>query len=81
MTEFPLELSLSKMLMASVDYGCSDEILTIVVMLSVPTVFYRSKEKQHEADQRKARFHQPEDDHLILLTVYQTWKQQNFSRP
>ena len=81
MAEFPLEPPLSKMLMASVDYGCSDEVLTIVAMLSVPTVFYRPKEKQHEADQRKARFHQPEGDHLTLLTVYQAWKHQNFSRP
>ena len=46
MAEFPLEPNLSKMLIMSVDLGCSDEILTIVSMLSVQNVFYRPKEKQ-----------------------------------
>lgn len=41
MAEFPLEPNLSKMLIMSVHLGCSDEILTIVSMLSVQNVFYR----------------------------------------
>lgn len=79
MAEFPLEPQLSKMLIYSVDAGCSDEILTIVAMLSVQNVFYRPKEKQAQADQKKARFHCPEGDHLTLLTVYQGWKNSRFS--
>ena len=50
--------------------GCSDEVLTIVAMLSVENVYYRPKEKQAQADQKKARFYQPEGDHLTLLAVY-----------
>ena len=46
MAEFPLEPNLSKMLIMSVSLNCSDEILTIVSMLSVQNVFYRPKEKQ-----------------------------------
>ena len=46
MAEFPLEPALAKMLMMSVNLGCSDEVLTIVAMLSVQNVFYRPKEKQ-----------------------------------
>lgn len=46
MAEFPLEPLLSKMLIASVDLKCSEEILTVVAMLSVQNVFYRPKEKQ-----------------------------------
>lgn len=34
MAEFPLEPPMSKMLIAAVDLGCSDEMLTIVAMLS-----------------------------------------------
>ena len=34
MAEFPLEPPISKMLIASVDLGCSEEVLTIVGMLS-----------------------------------------------
>jgi ATP-dependent RNA helicase DHX8/PRP22 len=60
MAEFPLTPQLSKMLILSVDLGCSDEILTIVAMLSVQNIFYRPKEKQAAADAKKAKFHQPE---------------------
>lgn len=37
---------MSKVLIASVDLGCSDEILTILSMLSAQNIFYRPKEKQ-----------------------------------
>jgi len=79
MAEFPMEPPLSKMLLASVDLGCSEEIVTIVAMLSVQNVFYRPKDKQALADQKKAKFHQPEGDHLTLLAVYEAWKANNYS--
>lgn len=79
MSQFPLDPVLSKMLLASVDLGCSEEILTVVAMLGVQSVFYRPKEKQGQADQKKAKFHQPEGDHLTLLTVFNSWKNRRFS--
>ncbi|KAL3985857.1 Oligonucleotide/oligosaccharide-binding (OB)-fold family protein [Acanthocheilonema viteae] len=81
MAEFPLEPSLAKLLIMSVDLCCSDEVLTIVSMLSVQNVFYRPKDKQEIADQKKAKFHQPEGDHLTLLAVYNSWKLHHFSQP
>ncbi|KAJ2077558.1 DEAH-box ATP-dependent RNA helicase prp22 [Coemansia sp. RSA 988] len=80
MAEFPMSPELAKALLASVEYGCSEEVLTIAAMLSVEgTVFYRPKEKQAAADAKKAKFHQPEGDHLTLLTVYNSWKAARFS--
>ncbi|KAG6830899.1 hypothetical protein H0H92_014050 [Tricholoma furcatifolium] len=81
MADFPMEPPLAKMLIASVELGCSEEILSIVAMLSVQSVFYRPKEKQGQADSKKAKFHQAEGDHLTLLTVYNGWKAANFSNP
>ncbi|KNC98023.1 uncharacterized protein SPPG_06442 [Spizellomyces punctatus DAOM BR117] len=81
MAEFPLEPSLAKMLIFSVDLGCSEEILTVVAMLSVQNIWYRPKEKQAQADSKKAKFHQPEGDHLTLLSVYNAWKTSKFSNP
>lgn len=81
MSQFPLDPMLSKELLASVDLGCSEEILTIVAMLGAQNVFYRPKEKQGQADQKKAKFHQPEGDHVTLLTVYNSWKNNRFSSP
>lgn len=81
MAEFPLEPNLSKMLIISHELGCSEEILTIVAMLSVENPFYRPKDKQAQADMKKAKFHHPEGDHLTLLNVYEAWKAAKFSNP
>jgi ATP-dependent RNA helicase DHX8/PRP22 len=66
------------MLIASVELGCSEEILSIVAMLSVQSVFYQPKEKQAQVDLKKAKFHWLEGDHLTLLAVYNRWKANNF---
>ncbi|ESZ91578.1 ATP-dependent RNA helicase DHX8 [Sclerotinia borealis F-4128] len=81
MADFPMEPSLSKVLIAAVDLGCSDELLSIVAMISIPTIFYRPKEKQAQADQKKAKFHDSHGDHLTLLNVYNSWKQNKFASP
>ncbi|XP_056285408.1 ATP-dependent RNA helicase DHX8 isoform X1 [Pseudoliparis swirei] len=81
MAEFPLEPMLCKMLIMSVHLGCSEEMLTIVSMLSVQNIFYRPKDKQTLADQKKTKFFQPEGDHLTLLAVYNSWKNNKFSNP
>ncbi|KAK1269634.1 putative pre-mRNA-splicing factor ATP-dependent RNA helicase [Acorus gramineus] len=81
MAEFPLDPPLSKMLLASVDLGCSDEVLTIIAMIQTQNIFYRPREKQAMADQKRAKFFQPEGDHLTLLAVYEAWKAKNFSGP
>ncbi|KAL8277312.1 hypothetical protein RQP46_010265 [Phenoliferia psychrophenolica] len=82
MADLPIEPPLAKMLIASVELECSEEILTIVAMLSIGgSIFYRPKEKQAQADAKKAKFHQPEGDHLTLLTVYNGWAASKFSNP
>jgi ATP-dependent RNA helicase DHX8/PRP22 len=81
MAEFPLDPNLSKMLILSVDLGCSDEILTITAMLSVENPFFRPRDKQAQADMKKAKFHQNEGDHLTLLAVYKGWEGSKFSNP
>lgn len=79
MADFPMEPALAKVLIASVDMSCSDEMLSIVAMLSITSVFYRPKEKQQQADQKKSKFHDPHGDHLTLLNVYNAWKHSKFS--
>ncbi|KFY56956.1 hypothetical protein V497_05871 [Pseudogymnoascus sp. VKM F-4516 (FW-969)] len=81
MADFPMEPGLAKVLIAAVDLACADEILSIVAMLSMPAPFYRPKEKQAQADQKKAKFHDPAGDHLTLLNVYNAWKQANYASP
>jgi len=79
MVEFPLDPALSKMLLTSLEMGCSDEILIIVSMLSVPAIFYRPKGREEDSDNAREKFQVPESDHLTLLHVYQQWKANDYS--
>ena len=75
MAEFPLDPQLSKMLVAAPEFKCSNEILSIAAMLSVPSVFMRPREAAKAADEAKARFAHVDGDHLTLLNVYHAYKQ------
>jgi ATP-dependent RNA helicase DHX8/PRP22 len=81
MAEFPLDPPSSKVLLASVDLGCPDEIITIISMLQVQNVFYRPKNKKALADHSHANFFRPEGDQLTLLAVYNAWKEAKFTNP
>ncbi|KAK4523669.1 hypothetical protein GAYE_PCTG71G1565 [Galdieria yellowstonensis] len=77
MAEFPLDPQLSKMLIVSPQFQCSNEILSIVAMLSVPNCFLRPRDAQKKADAAKARFTHSEGDHLTYLNVYYAYKHNN----
>ena len=79
MVEFPLDPPLSKMLIISVDMKCSEEVLTIVSMLSVPAIFFRPKGREDESDAAREKFAVPESDHLTFLHVYQQWRMNKYS--
>jgi len=79
MAEFPMEPALSKMMLVACDLGCADEVITIAALLQVQNVFYRPKDKQSLADQKKNQFTQPEGDHITLLEVYKAWQRNRMS--
>ncbi|ODN75119.1 hypothetical protein L202_06330 [Cryptococcus amylolentus CBS 6039] len=74
MAEFPLDPQLAKMLIVSPEFGCSNEVLSLTAMLSVPNVFMRPASQRKEADLAKAQFSHPDGDHLTLLNVYHAYK-------
>ncbi|KAJ0258772.1 Helicase-associated domain-containing protein [Hirschfeldia incana] len=78
MVEFPLDPPLAKMLLMGERLDCIDEVLTIVSMLSVPSVFFRPKERAEESDTAREKFFVPESDHLMLLNVYKQWKEHDY---
>ncbi|KAN0123488.1 P-loop containing nucleoside triphosphate hydrolase protein [Russula decolorans] len=81
MAEFPVDPMLSKTIIASEDYSCTDEILTIVSMLSESsTLFYRPKDKKLHADQARQNFVRAGGDHFTLLNVWEQWADTNYSQ-
>jgi pre-mRNA-splicing factor ATP-dependent RNA helicase DHX38/PRP16 len=79
MVEFPLDPPLSKMLLIAESLGCTSEVLTVVSMLSIPTIFFRPKDREAESDAAREKFFVPESDHLTLLHVYNQWQANNHS--
>lgn len=74
MAEFPLDPQLAKMLIVSPEFKCSNEILTIAAMLSIPNVFVRPNSQKQQADAARAEFSHPDGDHLTLLNVFHAYK-------
>lgn len=77
MAEFPLDPELAKMLIMSCEFKCSNELLSITSMLSVPPCFVRPNEQRREADESKIKFTHEHGDHLTFLNVYHAFKQNN----
>lgn len=70
---FPLDPMLAVMLIGSPAFRCSEEILSIVALLSVPNVFVRPGSAKKRADEMKMMFAHPDGDHLTLLNVYEAF--------
>ena len=83
MTDFPMDPALAKSLIISTSTGCSEEMLSIVSMISANQngVFHRPRDRQEKADKAKAKFNDQHGDHLTLLNVYNAWKANNCSTP
>lgn len=75
MAELPLDPQLSKMLICSPDYNCSNEIVSIVAAMSVPQIFLRPRENAKVADEAKAQFVDNTSDHITLLNAYATYEE------
>lgn len=73
-SQFPLDPMLAILLINSFKYNCSEEILTIVSLLSVPNVFVRPASARKRADEAKMIFAHPDGDHLTLLNVYEAFQ-------
>jgi pre-mRNA-splicing factor ATP-dependent RNA helicase DHX38/PRP16 len=73
MSRFPLDPPLAKMLVYARVLGCTEEIVTIVSMLSVPNVFLRPAGREEDADRAREKFFHPESDHVTLYNVYHQW--------
>uniref|UniRef100_A0A0W0EVK0 RNA helicase n=1 Tax=Moniliophthora roreri TaxID=221103 RepID=A0A0W0EVK0_MONRR len=81
MAEFPVDPMLSKAIISSETYQCTDEVLTIISMLSESgSLFYRPKDKKLHADQARQNFVRAGGDHFTLLNVWEQWADTNYSQ-
>ncbi|KAI8922524.1 P-loop containing nucleoside triphosphate hydrolase protein [Powellomyces hirtus] len=74
MAELPLDPVYSKVLLQSVKYKCTKEVLTVIAMLSVDLIFFSPNDKREQAGQAKKRFMNYDGDHLTLLNVFSSFQ-------
>lgn len=73
-SDFPLDPALAVMLISSPEFYCSNEILSLVALLSVPSVFTRPASAKKQADEMRKLFAHQDGDHLTLLNAYHAYK-------
>lgn len=73
-SEFPLDPTLAVMLISSPEFYCSNEVLSLTALLSVPQIFVRPASARKRADEMKNLFAHPDGDHLTMLNVYHAFK-------
>ena len=75
MSEFPMEPSMAKMLITSIEYQCSVEMLTILYAFCFKHLL---SSKRTAGDATREKFNVSESDHLKLLNVFGQWKSHDF---
>ncbi|XP_038972259.1 pre-mRNA-splicing factor ATP-dependent RNA helicase DEAH10 isoform X2 [Phoenix dactylifera] len=70
MARLPLDPMYSKALILASQFKCMEEMLIVVAMLSVESIFYFPREKMEEAKAARKKFSSPEGDHISLVNVY-----------
>ncbi|XP_012713780.2 ATP-dependent RNA helicase DHX33 isoform X1 [Fundulus heteroclitus] len=74
MASFPLEPRYAKTILLSPDFSCSEEVLSIVSLLSVDTVLYNPPARREEVLATRRKFTSSEGDHMTLLNIYRAFK-------
>lgn len=73
-SEFPLDPALAVMIISSPEFYCSNEMLSLTALLSVPQIFVRPANARKRADEMKDLFAHPDGDQLTMLNVYHAFK-------
>lgn len=74
MAQFPLEPRFSKTLLMSRDFNCSEDVLAIIALLSVDTIFYTPPNRRDSCNVVLQKYHSAEGDHIMLLNIYRAFK-------
>ncbi|KAI9004386.1 P-loop containing nucleoside triphosphate hydrolase protein [Hyaloraphidium curvatum] len=69
MAAFPLDPPYAKVVISSARYGCTEEIVTIVAMLSVENLFHTPSDRREEVAETRSKFVSYDGDHLTLLAA------------
>jgi pre-mRNA-splicing factor ATP-dependent RNA helicase DHX16 len=80
LASLPVAPDLARVILAADEFGCVEEVLTIVAMLQESgSLWLRPRDKKLHADAARARFTSKEGgDFLTLLNVFNAWTESDF---
>lgn len=74
MARLPLDPKYAKIVLSAPEFGCLEEILIIVAMLSGESVFLNSSQKREQLLAAHSKFHAQCGDHITMLNVFNEYK-------
>ncbi|CAG5136665.1 unnamed protein product, partial [Candidula unifasciata] len=77
MSAFPLDPRFAKTILLAKEYGCLEEILSIISVLSVDNVLVSQSSKRKESLEARQKFMSSDGDHITLLNIYRGYKSVN----
>ena len=76
MSRMPVDPRLARMIVAADRLGCLNDVLVIVAAMSIQDPRERPLERQQAADEKHARFRQPDSDFLSWLSLWTYLREQ-----
>lgn len=75
LSAFPLNPSMSRIIIAANELGCLDEAITVVALLSIDNLFQINPGRQNQAESMIQKFHSNEGDIVMYLKVFKAFNQ------
>merc|ERR1711971_1079173 len=77
MAAFPIDPRFTKAILSAVNLGCTEEVITIVAILSGDSPIVTPHGKRVEAAASRIQFTSSEGDHISLLKIYRAYTKSN----
>ncbi|KAF5274963.1 hypothetical protein FQR65_LT04306 [Abscondita terminalis] len=73
MVQFPLDPRFSKIILSASEYGCLEEVLSIVALLSGESIFLNPTARREQALTARQKFMSAYGDHLTFLNAFRVF--------
>jgi len=74
MAAFPLDPRFTKLILASKEFGCTEEAVSLVALLSADSILINSTNQREQAHNARSKFTSSEGDHITLLNILRAFK-------
>eukprot|EP00047_Mylnosiga_fluctuans_P021814 m.109410 g.109410 ORF g.109410 m.109410 type:complete len:676 (+) comp9039_c1_seq2:13-2040(+) len=73
MAQFPLDPPYSRALLSAGTYHCSEELISLIALLSVDSIFFIPTKLREKAEKSRRKFFVSDGDHGTLLNIFKSY--------